>query len=47
MGANAGSTDADTLNIVYNIADLVNKAEFGLAIWVAAVSDSEEPSHSS
>jgi bacteriorhodopsin len=47
MGANAGSTDADTLNIIYNIADLVNKAAFGLAIWVAAVNDSEEPSHSS
>jgi bacteriorhodopsin len=39
--------DANTLNIVYNIADLVNKAAFGLAIWVAAVSDSEESSHSS
>jgi bacteriorhodopsin len=42
-----GDNDANTLNIVYNIADLVNKAAFGLAIWVAAVSDSEESSHSS
>ncbi len=29
------------LDIVYNLADLVNKAAFGLAIWVAATSDSE------
>lgn len=36
-----GSTDSETLNIVYNLADLVNKAAFGLAIWVAATSDSE------
>ena len=42
MGAGAGSQDNETLNIVYNLADLVNKAAFGLAIWVAATSDSEE-----
>ena len=36
-----GSNDSETLNIVYNLADLVNKAAFGLAIWVAATSDSE------
>lgn len=36
-----GSHDNETLNIVYNLADLVNKAAFGLAIWVAATSDSE------
>ena len=29
------------IDIVYNLADLVNKAAFGLAIWVAATSDSE------
>ena len=28
------------LNITYNIADLINKAAFGLAIWAAAVADS-------
>ncbi len=33
-----------TLDIVYNLADLVNKAAFGLAIWVAATSDSESVS---
>jgi bacteriorhodopsin len=48
LGADAGTGSAQgTLNIVYNIADLVNKAAFGLAIWVAAVSDSEESNHSS
>jgi hypothetical protein len=36
-----GSSDSEALNIIYNLADLVNKAAFGLAIWVAAVSDSE------
>ena len=33
-----------TLDIVYNLADLINKAAFGLAIWVAATSDSESVS---
>ena len=37
-----GTNDSETLNIVYNLADLVNKAAFGLAIWVAATSDSEQ-----
>jgi hypothetical protein len=32
------------IDIVYNLADLVNKAAFGLAIWVAATSDSESVS---
>lgn len=36
-----GTNDSETLNIIYNLADLVNKAAFGLAIWVAAISDSE------
>ena len=37
-----GTQDSETLNIIYNLADLVNKAAFGLAIWVAATSDSEQ-----
>jgi len=41
LGAGAGVVDMNTLNIVYNLADLINKAAFGLAIWVAAISDSE------
>ena len=28
------------MNIVYNFADLINKAAFGLVIWAAAKSDS-------
>jgi bacteriorhodopsin len=30
-----------SLNLVYNLADLVNKIAFGAIIWSAAVSDSE------
>ena len=30
-----------TLNVVYNLADLVNKTAFGLMIWVAAKKDTE------
>lgn len=37
-----GTNNSEALNIIYNLADLVNKAAFGLAIWVAAVSDSEQ-----
>merc|ERR1719399_2611679 len=29
------------LNVLYNLADLINKGAFGLAIWSAAVSDIE------
>ena len=36
----AGS--ADSLNIIYNLADLINKTAFGLVIWAAAVQDSEK-----
>ena len=37
----AGGVDNDSLNIIYNIADLVNKTAFGLAIWYAATQDSK------
>ncbi|MEE2736337.1 MAG: bacteriorhodopsin-like [Pseudomonadota bacterium] len=36
LGYLAGGVDNDSLNIIYNIADLVNKTAFGLAIWYAA-----------
>ena len=42
-----GSNDSEALNITYNLADLINKAAFGLAIWVAATSDSDKGSASS
>ncbi|MBT4250654.1 lactococcin, partial [bacterium] len=32
----------DTINVVSNIADLVNKTAFGLAIWVGATMDSSK-----
>ena len=34
-----GSADVNTLNLVYNLADFVNKILFGLIIWNAAVKD--------
>ena len=33
-----GSADAGTLNIVYNLADFVNKIAFGVVNWAAATS---------
>tara|TARA_B100001057_G_scaffold388415_1_gene395848 strand:+ start:1032 stop:1706 length:675 start_codon:yes stop_codon:yes gene_type:complete len=33
--------DADTLNIVYNLADFVNKIAFGVVIWIAATRSAE------
>ena len=40
MGYFGGGVDAVFLNIVYNLADLVNKFLFGLVIWYAAMRDS-------
>jgi bacteriorhodopsin len=36
-----GGVDANSLNIIYNLADLINKTAFGLAIWAAAKADSQ------
>ena len=36
-----GTADANSLNVIYNLADFVNKIAFGLVIWAAAVADSE------
>ena len=41
LGYLGGGADANTVNIIYNIADLVNKTAFGLAIWAGAKMDSE------
>ena len=41
FGYMMGSVDAGTLNIVYNLADFVNKILFGLIIWNVAVKSSE------
>jgi len=33
-----GGVDNNSLNVIYNLADFINKIAFGLVIWVAAVS---------
>ena len=40
MGYLGGGVDANGLNTLYNLADLVNKFLFGLVIWHAAMRDS-------
>ena len=37
MGYLTGGVDADALNIIYNLADFINKIAFGLVIWAAAM----------
>ena len=37
FGYLTGGVDADSLNVIYNIADLLNKTAFGLIIWAAAM----------
>ena len=41
LGYMGGGADPAMLNIVYNLADFVNKIAFGVIIWAAAVADSE------
>ncbi len=40
FGYLTGGVDAQSLNVVYNLADFVNKIAFGLVIWAAATSSS-------
>ena len=40
VGYFGGGVNNEALNIVYNLADLINKTAFGLAIWAAAKADS-------
>ena len=40
IGYLGGGVDNGSLNLIYNLADFVNKIAFGMAIYVAAVSDS-------
>ena len=42
LGQGDGGTD--NLNILYNIADVVNKTAFGLMVWYAATMDSKSSS---
>ena len=46
VGYLGGGSDLGTVNIIYNIADLVNKTAFGLVIWVGATMDSQSDSNS-
>ena len=41
LGYLVGSADANALNIIYNLADFVNKIAFGVVIWAAATKDFE------
>ena len=38
FGYLTGGVDANSLNVVYNLADFINKIAFGLVIWAAATS---------
>jgi len=39
------ANSANALNIIYNLADVLNKIAFGLIIWTVAVKESEGHSH--
>ena len=39
FGYLTGGVDSNTLNVIYNLADFVNKIAFGLVIWVAATAN--------
>ena len=41
VGYMAGGVDANSLNIIYNLADVLNKIAFGVIIWNVAVTESE------
>ncbi len=41
LGYMTGTADQASLNIIYNLADFVNKIAFGLLIWYAATSESQ------
>ena len=39
FGYLTGGVDSNTLNVIYNFADFINKIAFGLVIWVAATAN--------
>ena len=39
VGYSGMMTDAGSLNLIYNLADFVNKIAFGVVIWAAATAD--------
>ena len=40
FGYLTGGVDANSLNVIYNLADFLNKIAFGLVIWAAAMQQS-------
>jgi len=40
FGYLADNVDGESLNVIYNLADFINKIAFGLVIWAAAVNSS-------
>jgi bacteriorhodopsin len=42
FGYLTGGVDANSLNVIYNLADFINKIAFGLIIWAAAMSVSSK-----
>jgi len=40
FGYLTGGIDANSLNVIYNLADFVNKIAFGVIIWSCAVANS-------
>lgn len=45
FGYMMGQVDDNSLNILYNLADFVNKILFGLIIWNLAIKDSGDAAH--
>ena len=43
FGYLTGGVDSNTLNVIYNFADLINKIAFGLVIWIAATANTSGP----
>ena len=41
LGNDASDSGVNSLNILYNIADVVNKTAFGMMVWYAATMDSK------
>ena len=41
LGNGASDSAVNNLNILYNIADVVNKTAFGMMVWYAATMDSK------
>jgi len=40
-----GKVSPDSLNLIYNVADVINKIAFCLAIWASAMADTAEKYH--